>query len=86
MTGDQGVQERECSFHLRLDGELDGGFNRVQFVVEQLNLFLGQGRESVIHVSLPEGWLDCAGSESPLPFSRRPLPRICVYKSPCPVP
>ena len=68
MTGDQGVQKRECSFHLRLDGELDGGFNRVQFVVEQLNLFLGQGRESVsvIHVSLPEGWLDCAGSESPL--------------------
>ena len=44
MTGDQGVQKRECSFHLRLDGELDGGFNRVQFVVEQLNLFLGQGR------------------------------------------
>ena len=29
MTGDQGVQKRECSFHLRLDGELDGGFNRV---------------------------------------------------------
>ena len=66
MTGNHGVQEWECSFYLRLNGELDGGFNRVQVVVEQLNLFLGQGRESVIHIPLPEGWLDCAGSESPL--------------------
>ena len=66
MTGNHGVQEWECSFHLRLNGELDGGFNRVQVVMEQLHLFLGQGRESVIHVPLPEGWLDCAGSESPL--------------------
>ena len=66
MTGDRGVQEWECSFHLCLNGKLDGGFNRVQVVVEQLNLFLGQGCESVIHVPLLEGWLDYAGSESPL--------------------
>ena len=27
MTGNHGVQEWECSFHLRLNGELDGGLN-----------------------------------------------------------
>ena len=63
MTGNPGVQEWECSFHLCLNGELDGGFNRAQVVVEQLNLFLGQG---VIHVPLSEGQLDHAESESPL--------------------
>ena len=31
MTGDQGVQERECSFHLHLDGELDGGPDSIEF-------------------------------------------------------
>ena len=66
MTGNPGVQEWECSFHLCLNGELDGGFNRVQVVVEQLNLFLGPSREGVIHVPLPEGQFDHAGSESPL--------------------
>ena len=66
VAGNPGVQIRECSFNLSLNGELDGGFNRVQVVVEQLNLFLRQGREGVIHVSLPEGWLNRAGSESPL--------------------
>ena len=45
VTGNPGVQEQECSFHLCLNGELDGGFNRVQVVMEQLSLFLGQGRE-----------------------------------------
>ena len=40
MTGNPGVQEWECSFHLCLNGALDGGFNRVQVAVEQLNLFL----------------------------------------------
>ena len=66
VTGNPGVQEQECSFHLCRNGELDGGFNRVQVVVEQLNLFLGQGHEDVIHVPLSEGQLDCAVSESPL--------------------
>ena len=65
MTGNHGVQEQEYSIHLCLNGELDGGFNRVQVVVEQLNLFLGQGHEGVNHVTLPEVWLNCAGSESP---------------------
>lgn len=41
VTGNPGVQERECPFHLCLNGELDGRFNRVQVVVELLNLFLG---------------------------------------------
>ena len=66
MVGNLGVQEWECSFHLCLNCELGCGFNRVQVVMEQLNLFLGQGCEGVIHILLPEGWLDCAGSESPL--------------------
>ena len=66
VVGNPGVQEWECSFNLCLNGELDGGFNRVQVVVEPLNLLLRQGREGVIHVSLPEGWLNRAGSKSPL--------------------
>ena len=64
MMGNLGVQEWECYFHFCLYGELDGGFNRLQVVMEQLNLFLGQDHEGVIHVPLPEG-LDCAGSDSP---------------------
>ena len=66
VTVNHGVQKWECSFHLCLNGELDGGFGRVQVVVEQPNLFLGQGCEGVIHVPLPKRWLDCAGSEGPL--------------------
>ena len=66
VMGTPGVQEQECSFHLCLNGALDGGFNRVQVVVEQLNVFLGQGREDVIHVPLSEGQFDFTGSESPL--------------------
>ena len=39
VAGNPGVQKWECSFNLCLNDELDGGFNRVQVVVEPLNLY-----------------------------------------------
>ena len=37
MTGNHGVQEWEYSFHLSLNGELDNGFNHVNYSILPCN-------------------------------------------------
>ena len=58
-----GIQKRECPIHLCFNGKLNGWFDRVEVVMELLNLVLGQGCERIVHIAFPERWLATTGSQ-----------------------
>ena len=81
------VQKWQCPFQFLLDGKLSGKLNRVQVLVKPLNLALGEGCQSVIHLHLSKGnglrkWQLLFVSHQLATHEPIAVPEVCWYASP----